>query len=234
MATDWSLTRWQHVQAAGIAAIGAPVIGALCRTVRWRVEGREHYDAIVAQRRQPIFAFFHGRILPSTWYWRDRGIVVMTSQNFDGEWIARIIRRFGYGTARGSTSRGARRALVQLRREVAAGRPVAFTVDGPRGPAQRVQPGAVWLAGATGNPILPFHIEVDRHWSAPSWDRTQIPRPFSVAAVAIGAPFEVPHPSGDGVVAARQAALERVLGELSGRAAALLREPRVPQHDSHQ
>ncbi len=231
MATDGTLTRWQWVRAAVIAAIGAPVIGALCRTVRWRIEGHEHYDAIVAQGRQPIFAFWHGRILPSTWYWRNRGIVVMTSQNFDGEWIARIIRRFGYGTARGSTSRGARRALVQLRRDLTAGRPVAFTVDGPRGPAHRVQPGAVWLAGMTGHPILPFHIEADRHWSTRSWDRTQIPRPFSVAAVAIGAPFEVPHPSGDGVVAARQAALERVLGELAAHAAALLREAR---NDSHQ
>ncbi len=222
-ATSTSLTPWQLVQARAIAGAGAPLIGLLCRTLRWRVEGMDHYDAIVARRREPIFAFWHGRILPATWFWRDRGIVVMTSQNFDGEWIARIIRRFGYGTARGSTSRGARRALVQLKRDVAAGRPAAFTVDGPRGPARRVQPGAVWLAGATGNPILPFHIEAERHWSALSWDRTQIPRPFSSMAVAIGAPFEVPDPSEDGVVEAHRSALERVLGTLADRAASMLR-----------
>ena len=219
------LTRWQLAQAAIIAGVGAPLIGALCRTVRWRVEGAEHYDAIVAQHRQPIFACWHGRILSATYYWRDRGIVVMTSRNFDGEWIARIIRRFGYGAARGSTSRGGRRALVQLKRDVAAGRPAGFTVDGPRGPAHRVQPGAVWLAGATGNPILPFHIEADRYWSVRSWDRTQIPRPFSAAAVSIGAPFEVPDPSVDGVMEERRAALERVLSELADRATALLRRP---------
>ncbi len=222
-ATSTSLTPWQLVQARAIAGAGAPLIGLLCRTLRWRVEGMDHYDAIVASRREPIFAFWHGRILPATWFWRDRGIVVMTSQNFDGEWIARIIRRFGYGTARGSTSRGARRALVQLKRDVAAGRPAAFTVDGPRGPARRVQPGAVWLAGATGNPILPFHIEAERHWSASSWDRTQIPRPFSSMAVAIGAPFEVPDPSEDGVVEAHRSALEHVLSTLADRAAAMLR-----------
>ncbi len=220
--TGQALSRWQLSQAAVIAAFGAPVIGALCRTIRWRVEGAEHYDAILAQHRQPIFAFWHGRILAATYFWRDRNIVVMTSQNFDGEWIARIIRRFGYGTARGSTSRGARRALVQLKRDVAAGRPAAFTVDGPRGPARRVQPGAVWLAGATGNPILPFHIEVDHYWTARSWDRTQIPRPFSLAAIAIGEPFDVPDPHGDGVVAEHQQALGRILGTLSERAAALL------------
>ena len=217
-----SLTRWQLSQATAIAALGAPVIGALCRTIRWKVEGLEHYDAIVAQRRQPIFAFWHGRILAATYFWRDRNIVVMTSQNFDGEWIARIIRRFGYGTARGSTSRGARGALVQLKRAVSAGRPAAFTVDGPRGPAQRVQPGAVWLAGVTGSPILPFHIEADRYWTARSWDRTQIPRPFSRAAIAIGKPFDVPDPHGDGVVASHQEELGRILGTLAERSAALL------------
>ena len=218
-----SLTPRQIALARAIAGVGAPLVGLLCRTLRWRVDGMEHYDAIVARGRQPVFAFWHGRILPATWFWRDRGIVVMTSQNFDGEWIARIIRCFGYGTARGSTSRGGRRALIQLKRDVAAGRPAAFTVDGPRGPARRVQPGAVWLAGATGNPILPFHIEAERHWSASSWDRTQIPRPFSAVAVAIGAPFEVPDPAGDGVVEAHRLRLEQVLGALEDQASAMLR-----------
>ncbi len=218
-----SLTAWQLARARAIAGVGAPVIGLLCRTLRWRVEGMEHHDAIVARGHQPIFAFWHGRILPATWFWRDRGIVVMTSQNFDGEWIARIIRRFGYGAARGSTSRGARRALIQLKREVTAGRPAAFTVDGPRGPARRVQPGAVWLAGVTGCPILPFHIEAERHWSASSWDRTQVPRPFTTMAIAIGAPFAVPDPSEDGVVEGHRAALEQVLSSLVDRTAEMLR-----------
>jgi lysophospholipid acyltransferase (LPLAT)-like uncharacterized protein len=220
MATETALTRWQRAQATVIAAVGAPLIRTLCRTLRWEVEGAEHYDAIVAGGRQPIFAFWHGRILSATYYWRDRDIVVMTSQNFDGEWIARIIGRFGYGTARGSTSRGGRRALIQLKREVRAGRPVAFTVDGPRGPAGRVQPGAVWLAGVTGSPILPFHMEAGRCWSARSWDRTQIPRPFTTVAVSIGAPFEVSDPTGDGVIEERRAALEGVLAELAAHAKA--------------
>ena len=91
-------------------------------------------------------AFWHGRILPATFYFRNRGIVVITSENFDGEWIARIIERFGYGTARGSTSRGAKRAMLQLVRDMRRGKAAGFTVDGPRGPARIVQPGAVWLA----------------------------------------------------------------------------------------
>lgn len=88
----------------------------LCRTFRWRVEGAEHWDRVIASGRQPILALWHGRILPGLHYFRNRGVVVITSRNFDGEWIARVLVRFGFGTARGSTSRGGARALVQMRR----------------------------------------------------------------------------------------------------------------------
>jgi lysophospholipid acyltransferase (LPLAT)-like uncharacterized protein len=185
------LTRWQSGRAAAIALAASPLFRALGSTLRWRVEGMHHYDAIVASGRQPIFAFWHGRILPATLFWRNRGIVVITSENFDGEWIARIIHHFGYRSARGSTSRGGARALVQMRRELANGHPVAFTLDGPRGPARVAQPGAVWLAAATGSPLLPFHIEANRAWTMGSWDRTQIPKPFSTVAVAISSPLQV-------------------------------------------
>ena len=114
-------------------------------TLRWRVEGLHHFDAILASGRQPVMAFWHGRILPATFYFRRRGIVVITSENFDGEWIARIIERFGYGTARGSTTRGGRKALLQLVRDMEEGKPAGFTLDGPRGPARVAQPGAIGL-----------------------------------------------------------------------------------------
>ena len=117
--------------------------------------------------------------------------MVMTSANFDGEWIARIIERFGFGAARGSTSRGGARALARLRREMKAGKPTAFTLDGPRGPRQTAQLGAIWLSELTGNPILPFHIEAASCWTINSWDRTQIPKPFTQVVVAIGEPLDV-------------------------------------------
>jgi lysophospholipid acyltransferase (LPLAT)-like uncharacterized protein len=217
------LTLSQRAKAAAIAAVGAPLIGALGRTLRWRVEGAGHYDDLMRARQAPIFALWHGRILPSTLYWRDRDIVVITSENFDGEWIARVIARFGYGTARGSTSRGGARALVQLRRELRAGRPVGFTVDGPRGPARVAQLGAIWLSAATQHPILPFHIEADRCWTARSWDRSLVPKPYSAVAVAIGAPIEVPS-TDDPVLAAKRVELEERLQALESRAREMLRD----------
>ena len=111
------------LQARLIAMAGYRLIAALGSTLRWRTDGLEHLDAIARSGRQPVMAFWHGRILPATYYFRRRGIVVITSENFDGEWIAGIIERFGFGTARGSTSRGARKALLQLTREMARGAP---------------------------------------------------------------------------------------------------------------
>jgi lysophospholipid acyltransferase (LPLAT)-like uncharacterized protein len=167
-------------------------------------------------------AFWHGRILPATYYFRRRGIVVITSENFDGEWIAGIIERFGYGTARGSTSRGGRKALLQLTRDLAAGKPAGFTLDGPRGPARVAQPGAVWLAKATGNPVLPFHLEASRAWTLNSWDRTQIPKPFATVAIAMGEPFQVAADAGDDALERARVMLEERLKALESRALHLL------------
>ena len=222
---DWRQSRSRRFQAAAIAAVGYPLIEALGRTYRWQVEGREHLEAVERAGHAPIIAFWHGRILPGTVYFRDRGIVVITSENFDGEWIARIIERFGFGTARGSTSRGAVRALVQLRRDMTQGRSTAFTVDGPRGPALKVQPGAVWLARASGCPIVPFHAEARRFWEARSWDRTQIPKPFTRVTVCIAPPQYVPADADEAGLEQARLTLERTLLALVTHARGLADSP---------
>jgi lysophospholipid acyltransferase (LPLAT)-like uncharacterized protein len=221
--SDWRRSPVKRVEAAALAAVGYRFVQLLGSTLRWKTDGLEHFDAIVAGGHQPVMAFWHGRILPATYYYRRRGIVVITSENFDGEWIAGIIERFGYGTARGSTSRGGRRALLQLVRDMAAGKPAGFTLDGPRGPARVAQPGAVWLAKTTGNPVLPFHLEANRHWTMNSWDRTQIPRPFSTVAIAMGEPFHVAADADEAGLERARLMLEERLGALEARALAMLR-----------
>lgn len=168
-------------------------------------------------------AFRHGRVMTATYYFRGRGIVVMISENFCGEWIARVVPRFGYGTSRGSTARGGSRALLQLVRTMKEGRPAAFAVDGPNGPARQVQPGVVWLAKLTGNPIVPFHIEAAKFWSANTWDEAQIPKPFSTTALAIGSPIEVPSNAGDETIESKRQDLESALARLEWRTQELLR-----------
>ena len=186
------------------------------------MSGAEHVTAITNKGLQPIHSFWHGRILPATLYFQRRGIVVITSENYDGEWIARIITKFGYGTARGSTSRGGPKALLQLVREVKS-KGVAFTLDGPRGPAEVAQPGAVWLSKATGNPLLPFHAEAASSWTMKSWDRTQIPKPFTTVAMAIAEPLYVPREANEAELEQWRERLQQSLAECRDRALKTLR-----------
>jgi lysophospholipid acyltransferase (LPLAT)-like uncharacterized protein len=223
------LTPAQNRKARIIAATASPLVGALGATWRLSVHGVPSLASLFETPRQPILAFWHGRILTGIHFFRDRDIVVITSRNFDGEWIARIIHRFGFGSARGSSSRGGARALVQLRRALQAGRSVAFPLDGPRGPARVAQPGAVWLAGATGHPLVPIHMEADRYWEARSWDRTQIPKPFSRSVLVFGEPIFVPG-TDDTTVEVWRRRLEASLAELERQALGLVgRAPATPK-----
>ena len=90
------------------------LIRLICSTLRWEVRGREHLDSILTRGHRPIFTFWHACILSATWFWRNRGIVVMSSTSRDAEYTARVIKRFGYGAARGSATRGGGRALAEM------------------------------------------------------------------------------------------------------------------------
>src|SRR5437867_4590650 len=168
------------------------LIKLIGRTIKFEIEGWDNWEAASSDEMIPISTFWHIRVFLATYFWRRRGIVVMTSQSFDGEYIARFIQRFGCGAARGSSTRGATGAVVEMVRLMRAGCPTAFTIDGPKGPRYVAKMGAVLLAKKTGNPILPFTIAAERFWEIKgSWDRSQIPKPFTRATVFIVAPIHV-------------------------------------------
>ena len=186
-------TLWQRVQILVAAWLGYLAVLVIGRSLRWQVEGWQNWEAANRAAKGLIYTFWHREIFPATWFWRKRGIVVMTSQNFDGEYIARIIQKHGYGAARGSSSRGAARALAEMAKSLRGGFDAAFTIDGPRGPKFVAKRGSVLLAKATGAAILCFHIAVAKAYVfRKSWDQTQIPYPFSRAAVFIAPPIFVP------------------------------------------
>lgn len=181
-------------------------------TVRWEVNGWENWEAANRDGHIPIYTFWHNRVFLSTYFWRQRGIVVMTSQSFDGEYIARFIQRFGYGAARGSSTRGAVGAIIEMTRLMRAGCATAFTIDGPKGPPYVAKMGAVLLAKKTGQPILPFTINAERFWEAKkSWDRFQLPFPFSKARVTIAPPIFVPADADENALNAKRDELQAVL-----------------------
>lgn len=161
-----------------------------------------------------IFPFWHRCVLPATWLFRRRGIAVMTSQSLDGEFIARVIRRFGFVPVRGSSTRGGRRALLEMDRMLAQRQAVAFTIDGPRGPAFVAKKGPVLLARSSGAPITAFYVAVQRAWVLNTWDRLVIPKPFSRILVRVARKMAVPRDADETAMerfhAEMQAALQRV------------------------
>jgi hypothetical protein len=160
-------------------------------TLRWTAEIEEggppleYGDGI-------IYSFWHQCLLPALFRYRRRSIAVMTSSSFDGEYIARIIERFGFVAVRGSSTRGGAVALVNLGKELEKNRAVAFTIDGPRGPRYVAKRGPVVLAAKSGHPLCCFHVALERAWVLRSWDAFMIPQPFSRAVVRMSRLIQVP------------------------------------------
>jgi lysophospholipid acyltransferase (LPLAT)-like uncharacterized protein len=214
-----TFTRWQRFQIFVAAWLGYYALSLVGRTLRWEVSGWENWEAARQAGKGLIYTVWHREIFAATWFWRKRGIVVMTSQNFDGEYIARIIQKLGYGAARGSSSRGGIRALVEMRKAMRAGHDAGFTIDGPRGPRYVAKPGSVILARATGGAILCFHAAARRAFIfRRSWDQTQFPCPFSRAAMFIAAPIWVAPDAGDEEQARKLQEVQVALDELRRRA----------------
>jgi lysophospholipid acyltransferase (LPLAT)-like uncharacterized protein len=174
-----------------ISFLGVGVLRLLALT--WRV--RFVNDAVVRDlraRRQPfIHVLWHGQLLPLLWTHRGRGISLMISEHRDGEIIARVAMALGFRTVRGSTSRGAARALLGASQALESGCDIAVTVDGPRGPAGVVAPGAPVISHRTGAPMVPTAASASRAWRLRSWDRFLVPKPFARIVVAYGEPIIV-------------------------------------------
>ena len=186
-------------------------------TLRFETIGGEKLEPIETDGHLPIYTSWHDRILASTYFFRDRRIIVLSSNSLDSEYTARCIQRFGFGIVKGSSSRGAVGGLVGMIRMMKKGFPTAFTIDGPRGPRYEVKMGPILLAKKTGNPVLPFVIECKRCWRLGSWDKLQVPRPFARAAVIFGEPIYVSPKGGDAELDAKLRELQSSLDDLVRR-----------------
>lgn len=181
-------------------------------TLRFEVIG-VHNAANLRDAKQPaIGAFWHRCIFSAIWIWRGRGIVVMNTVNFDGQWTRQVIERLGFGTAQGSSTRGGMEGLMVMAQRLQEGHSVAFTIDGPRGPRFVAKPGAVILARRTGNPVTIFHIGLKRAYTLrKSWDQFQIPLPFSRAVMFVAPPIRVPEDASSDVMHEKQAEIQAAL-----------------------
>jgi len=227
----------KRAQAAIAGLLGSTVIRGLGMTARTRLffRGEMHKPgfekAALDEFRGPsaaplLFAVWHGSSFPVVHYWRGRGLCVLTSRSADGQIVSGILRRLGYTTVHGSSSRGGSRALIDLARFVQHGGDAAITVDGPRGPAQRVKPGIVLLAKITGRPIIPLVGTADRFVQFQSWDRFRLPFPFTRMVIAGDEPIHVPADADHECVERKRMELEQKMRELQRNVDELIK-PRV-------
>lgn len=191
------------------------LVNLIGKTLRYETEGFEYLDEIKQAGKTPIYAMWHNRIFAMAFYFKNQNIVVMTSQSFDGEYIARFIKRFGYGASRGSSTRGGVGALVEMIRLSKEKIPTGFLIDGPKGPKYIAKAGAGLLAKKTGNPIVPLTVETANHFEVKSWDRLQIPKPFSHAKIILAEPIYVAKNADESEIEKSREELQQKLDELT-------------------
>jgi lysophospholipid acyltransferase (LPLAT)-like uncharacterized protein len=171
--------------------IGILVLRMLAATWRFRTRGATRWRTDDAAGQPTLLALWHGHLLPLGYFMRDRGIEILVSEHRDGEVIARVLHRLGHRTIRGSTTRGGARALAGMIRALKAGRTVAITPDGPRGPARKMAPGALVAAQRAGASITTLYVTSSRAWHLKTWDGFMIPKPFATITVHFGEPTRV-------------------------------------------
>lgn len=209
------LSLWRRIELPVIAWSVYGILRLIGPTLRTEVIGVHNAIQIPRGGEPAIGAFWHRCIFPAAWIWRNRGIVVLNTVNFDGQWTRRVIERLGFRTAQGSSTRGGIEGLTAMTTHLEAGHHVAFTIDGPRGPRYVAKPGPVILARRTGRPISVFHIGVERgHTFKKAWDLFCVPYPFSRTVMFVAPPIRVPSDADNSTIKRKQeemqAALERV------------------------
>lgn len=192
-----------------------PMLRALASSWRISLQHEERWRALYDARQPHVFLLWHEALLPLLWQHRHQGIAIVVSEAREGRYLAEFAAGLGYRSLYGSSTRGGTRALLGAVRELRAGRAVAFTPDGPRGPRRELKPGVVAAAQRGGAVIIPIHGEAERAWRLHSWDRFMIPKPFARVHISYGHPFEVA-PGEDGFAEAVERA-RAGLDALSGK-----------------
>jgi len=205
----------ERIQLWLISWAGYLMIALIGPTLRFSISWEEEPSPRDAIFEKPvIYAFWHRAVFPAVWMWREQRIAVMVSRSFDGEYIARIIERLGFGAVRGSSSRGGAGALLGMKSVLGDGESVAFTIDGPRGPKYVAKAGPVTLSQISGRPMAAFYVALCGTWVLRTWDELMIPKPFSKALVRLSRKILVPADADEAQMgdyhAQLQASLERV------------------------
>ncbi len=172
------------------------LIRGIGRSIIFETEGKENYLRLKREGKNIIFALWHGRSFLTLYYYRyrlgEKKVCVLISPSKDGEFLTKIIRRFGYSVVRGSSRHYKKNSHKAVLKKLSEGFDMPITPDGPRGPAEKVQQGVIQIAAESGCPIIPITFSASRKRKLNSWDRYVFPHPFTRAVVTFGSPIYVP------------------------------------------
>ncbi len=171
--------------------LGSVLLRLYVKTLRIHTLYPERVDLFHKKRMPVIIAFWHGRQLMMPFAYRGLSGYVLVSQHRDGEYIHGILKRLGFGTVRGSTTRGGMRAVKELVSLAQTGSDLVFTPDGPRGPCCVAQSGIVYVAQKTGLPIIALAFGAAKKHVFQSWDSFQLPLPWTRSVFVWGRPLWV-------------------------------------------
>ena len=200
-----------------VSFLGALFIRLLGATLRIEWRGTEYLDEARKRSGQVIFAFWHGRLLVFSWTHRKKNIQVLASEHYDGDLMGKTIEWLGFGHVKGSSTRGGARALMTLTSLLKKGMDVGLTVDGPRGPLGHVQQGAVELGRLGSSAVIPMSCSAKRRFLLSSWDRFQIPFPFTRVIIEYEKPFMVSSDTGSDEREGLRLVLQEKLGKMTRR-----------------
>lgn len=179
-----------------LAVLGPPLLRILSRTWRVEVLGADHLESVLAHQKGHFMALWHGRMIVGLAYHADTlgkraDIHALVSPSGDGNVSQALLTGFRYKIVRGSSRKRGAKAVREMLELLSRGSVIIITPDGPRGPRHSMSPGLIWMAKATGHPIIPCGFVCDHAWRARSWDRFTIPKPRARVVLVYGEPVEV-------------------------------------------
>jgi lysophospholipid acyltransferase (LPLAT)-like uncharacterized protein len=214
------------VSTAALVALG--IFRLVDSTLDVRIYGHERLAAALRAGRRLLFVVWHGKGLIPVLFLQGAPLVIYTSHPRDAVWggLSKQVRRFtlaalrhmGYHVLDAATFASESRGVVRFLQMLSSGAGGIIAADGPAGPSYRAKPGAAFVAKRAGVALVPVGAAMQHSMVLDSWDRFEIPRPFSNAVLVIGEALTVPEDAGDEDLAGLSRRLETLLNDLTTQA----------------
>jgi lysophospholipid acyltransferase (LPLAT)-like uncharacterized protein len=169
-----------------------PLISFVCASLIKKVINGAEVERLQNDGKKFVVTFWHGKMLFGWYYFKNKGFAGLTSQSKDGDILAKVLDNWGYSVVRGSSSKGGSEALNEIVAQINSGKSICITPDGPRGPVFEMKAGAAVAAKKAGVPLFLMGISYKRKSHLKSWDRFEIPHPFSFIKVVFSDPIILP------------------------------------------